>query len=149
MNYYDNNPLREFENIAREIGKVFNEAQRPVHRQDAEDKPTFKPKADILEDNQKLYFQVELPGIKKEDVKLTISPENVLTISGKKDRNIGDEVNLCCRQERKFGNFMRSFALPENLDAEKVSAKFDSGVLYISIEKKIEVMPKENIVTIE
>lgn len=149
MNQYEYNPLREFETIAREIGKVFSESQKPAPRQESEDKNGFKPRTDILEDNQKMYFQIELPGVKKEEVKLAVNSDNMMTISGKKARNIAEGVNLCCRQERRFGDFVRSFQLPDYLDTDKISAKYDSGVLFVTIERKVEVMPKENFVKID
>lgn len=149
MNNYEFNPMRDFETIAREIGKVFTESQKSAPMHENEPKHDFKPRTDILEDNEKIYFQIELPGIKKEEVKLTVSPDNVLTVSGTKVRNIADGVNLCCRQERRFGEFLRSFKLPDYIDSDKISAKFESGVLTIAIERKVEVKPKENFIKID
>lgn len=145
------NPIRDFENIAREIGRAFSEHSpvAPKPEPEVESKAEFRPITDIMEDTNKIYFHIELPGVKKEDVKLAISPDEVLTITGKKSRNIAEGVNLCCRQERFFGEFKRAFKLPDNLDTEKVSAKFDAGVLLITIERKVEVKPKENIVAID
>ncbi len=149
MYYKDFNPLRDFESIAKEIGRVFAEPQTAAPKPEPEAKIDFKPTTDILEDANKLYFQIELPGVKKEDVKLAISPEEILTVSGKKNRNLSEGVDLCCRQERNFGEFTRAFKLPDNMDTEKISARFEQGVLIVTIDKKVEVKPKENIVTIE
>ncbi len=147
MRFGHNHPLRDFEHIARRIGQAFAEEQGyPTH---SEQEYSIKPATDILEDENNIYFQVELPGVKKEGSKLSISDDNILTISANKEQNLPEGVNVCCRQERKFGNFQRSFKLPDGLDTDKIFAKFDSGVLNITIAKKVEVMPKENVINID
>jgi len=151
MENYGFNPLSDFENIAKEIGRVFSEPQKPASRQHNynDDRTSFKPRTDVLEDAEKVYIQMELPGVNKENVKITVNSESILTISGNKPKNIPEQSNICCRNERIFGDFRRSFQLPDTIDVEKINAKFDAGMLYISINKKIEVMPKENIVNID
>ncbi len=149
---YGYNPLRDFENIAKEIGRAISESQKPASRHDNahEDRAAnFKPRTDVLEDNEKVYIQMELPGVSKEQVKITVNSDLILTISGNKPKNIPEGVNLCCRNERIFGDFRRSFQLPDTVDADRINAKYDAGMLYITISKKVEVMPKENIVNID
>lgn len=148
MRFDSNNPLKDFEFIAREIGKVFADEQFSNNIK-SEPKNDLKPITDILEDKENIYFQIELPGVKKENAKLSISEDNILTINGSKERNLPEGVDVCCRQERMFGSFQRSFKLPDGLDTGKVFAKFESGVLNITIAKKVEVMPKENLINID
>jgi HSP20 family protein len=99
-----------------------------------ENTSTFSPKFDISEDKNKLFFEAEVPGIEKNEIKISMQ-DNVLTISGEKKRaEVVNEKNYF-RTERTYGSFKRSFTLPSDIDVEKTEAKFENGVLTISIPK--------------
>ena len=103
----------------------------------------FSPKADIIEDANNYYLNLELPGIAKEDVKISVNEERVLTIKGEKKPSEGRDNNSFLRTERVFGSFSRTFIVPDNLDLEKISAKFADGVLELSLPKVEPPAPKE------
>src|SRR5262245_58958718 len=92
---------------------------------------TFAPSAwvpatDIVEESDGLKISLELPGLKPEDVKISL--ENfVLTVKGEK-KQVVEEKGTVYRYERGYGSFERSFTLPNTVDAEKVSAGFENGV---------------------
>ncbi len=95
---------------------------------------TFVPKVDILEKDQAFELHVAAPGMNKEDFKIDLK-DNYLTISGerkftneKKDKNFHSV-------ETQYGAFSRSFSLPENVDATRINAKYNNGILELSIPK--------------
>ena len=136
------NPRWEMQNMAKEMNRFvqnnFSQENRP--RIEIGD---FKPRIDVLEDENALYFEAELPGVKKDDVKVSVNDENILSIKGNKKFDKKDEISTCCRSERSFGEFIRSFQLPENADSEKISAHYENGILTLTVPKKQAVKPKE------
>ena len=102
----------------------------------------WEPAVDIIDSKDRIIVKVELPGVEKKDVKLSLS-ENNLTIQGeiKRDEEIKKEDYFCC--ERVYGKYARTIPLPIEVDGEKVSAKFRNGVIEITMPKKPEVQPKE------
>jgi HSP20 family protein len=99
-----------------------------------DDTSVFNPKFDISEDKNKLYFEVEVPGISKNEIKISMQ-DNVLTVSGEKKRSEEVKEKNYFRNERTYGSFKRSFTLPSDIDVEKTEAKFENGVLLIAIPK--------------
>ncbi len=136
-------PLRGFDTLAKRMNNIINDLDKSVNLEYG----AFTPKIDIKESEQQLHFTVELPGVSKENVKVTINEENLLVISGSKKREekTEDKENgrTYLKVERSFGEFTRSFVLPENLIQDSIKAKFENGVLEIDIEKKEPVKPKE------
>ncbi len=105
----------------------------------------FVPTVDIVEDEKKIVLKSDLPGVNEKDIEVKLD-DGVLTLSGERkfDKETKDE-NLR-RVERRYGSFRRSFALPDTVDAEKVSASYKNGVLEIALpkvktkEKKVKVV---------
>ena len=95
---------------------------------------TFAPKVNTREGEFAYHVDVDLPGVKKEDIKIDVR-ENTLVISG--ERNFKEEVKEedYYRVETRFGKFSRSFTLPENVDMENIEASTDNGVLEVVIPK--------------
>ena len=99
------------------------------------------PSVDVTEDEGNYIVTAELPGTKREDVTVELEDE-VLTIRGEK-RNERDEKKEKRRiVERSYGTFSRSFTLPSNADGERISAKFENGVLTVTIAKRPETKPR-------
>jgi len=106
------------------------------------------PRVNVYEYDDKLSIVAEIPGLDKKDVQ--VSTENgILTIAGDKHGAWEDEGAKVVRRELKQSSFKRSFALGENLDEKKLSAKFTSGVLVIDIEKKEPEKPEKTFVKIK
>ncbi|MEO1938854.1 MAG: Hsp20/alpha crystallin family protein [Sulfurimonas sp.] len=98
----------------------------------------FTPAVNTREDADAYYIDVDLPGVKKEDVEISID-KNILTIKG--ERKVQNEVKEddYYRIESAYGSFARSFTLPEKVDTENIEAKTENGVLEIVIPKlKVE-----------
>ena len=100
------------------------------------------PAVDISESEHGLIVSAELPGLRKDQVKLTIE-DGVLTISGEKKFEEEKKGTDYHRVERRYGSFHRSFTMPSGVDADKAKAKFEDGVLTIEIPKSEAAKPKQ------
>lgn len=134
-------PFRSFESLARRMSEMFDEFERGITVTPSD----FSPRVDISEDEKHLYVTVEIPGVNKEDVKVTINDDNILVIKGEKKREFRaeDKERNFIRVERSYGSFQRSFMLPDNVKKDNVAAKFENGVLTITLEKVEPEPPKQ------
>ncbi len=104
---------------------------------------TTLPAVNIKEDNDKFQVEVAAPGLKKEDFKIEVN-HNMLSISSEKreEKTEGQEGGTYTRREFSYQSFVRSFSLPESVDADKIEASYNDGVLVLNIPKKEEAKPK-------
>lgn len=107
---------------------------------------TFRPRADISENETQLFMDFDLPGIEKEDVRISVNEEGILKIEAKKKQPESSEEKKYFRNERYFGDYVRSFQLPENISRDNISAKFENGVLRLTLTK---IRPSEHVVDIK
>ena len=112
------------------IDKFFNES---LSRQGGA-AYSFVPKVDIVETEKAFEIHAALPGMNKEDFKIDLN-DNFLTISGERKFTSEKESNNFRSIETQYGTFSRSFAMPENVDASKISAQYTNGVLALVIPK--------------
>ena len=94
----------------------------------------FHPSVDIKEDNDKIVFKTDLPGVDEKDIKVTIE-DGTLMLSGERKFEKETEKENFHRVERSYGSFRRSFTLPETVDEDKVSASYRKGVLELTLPK--------------
>lgn len=106
------------------------------------------PNVDIYEEGKEVVLKVDLPGMKKEDIKVDLA-ENMLTISGEREKTEKIEKAGFFRHERTFGTFQRRFELPGDLDTEKVTAHYENGVLELRIPMMKEAEKKHVKISIE
>jgi HSP20 family protein len=108
----------------------------------------WAPAIDIVEGANELTVKAELPGVNKNDVRVTFA-DGMLTIQGEKkeEKREKDETNQYHVYERSYGTFTRSFTLPNNIDEKHITAEFKDGVLTVHMPKGAEV--KKNGKTIE
>ena len=102
----------------------------------------FTPDINISETDNKLNIEVEIPGIKKEDITLGIE-NGALTISGERKNRHEEDGRKYHRVETRYGMFERSFQLPDNVDEESIEATYLNGILQIDINKKEEKVKKQ------
>jgi HSP20 family protein len=100
------------------------------------------PPVDIMETEHDIILKAEIPGVKEEDLKITLD-NNVLTITGERKFKEEDKKENFHRIERRYGKFTRSFTLPTRVDPQNVNATFDNGILALTLPKKEEFKPKE------
>ena len=106
------------------------------------------PRAEITEDKDNFYLTLEMPGVKKEDVKINIE-DNVLSIKGTKSREYKNEEKNVITNERYYGEFSRSFNLTNEINHDSIDAEFKDGVLNIVLPKVEEAKPKVKEVSIK
>jgi HSP20 family protein len=138
--------MRDLVTIQDEINRVFeNLTGRP---EGDESLMRLLPAADIAEDKDSFIVITELPGLKKEDLKVTVQ-NNILTISGEKKNEIDHKSKTFHRVERSYGSFYRTFELPISVDPSKVQADFKDGILRIELPKSEAAKPKEIAINIK
>jgi HSP20 family protein len=101
----------------------------------------WSPAVDITEDDKEWLVKADLPEVKKEDVKVTVE-NGVLTITGERKLEKEEKNKKYHRIERSYGNFLRSFTLPDAADGSKVNAEFKDGVLKVHLPKGEKAKPK-------
>ena len=104
--------------------------------------PEWTPLADITEDDREYVIKAELPELRKEDVKVTVE-NGVLTISGDRKFEKEEKKKKYHRVERGYGSFVRTIALPEDADADKIKAEFKHGMLEVHLPKNEKAKPKQ------
>ena len=106
------------------------------------------PSVDIWETKDRIILKAELPGLDVEDIDVTISGE-LLTIKGEKKREAEENDGHCYCAERYFGFFQRAFQLATSVEADKVEASFDKGVLKVTLPKNKEAKKVEIEIEVE
>jgi len=104
---------------------------------------------DWHENEKEHIFSAEIPGVRKEDVKVEVEDGNVLKISGEKTREEEHKGDAWNRVERSFGSFMRRFRLPENAKAEGIRCTMQDGVLRVVVPKDEEAQKQRNVRSID
>ncbi len=132
------NPFNELDRLQDEINQVFNYNREPVN-QGLFDR-TVSPAIDVVEDKDGFTVLCDLPGVKLENLDISVT-QDVLTIKGEKKEN--ENKSKVYRKETWEGSFQRTLALPTSVDGSKVEASFKDGVLKVTLPKREEVKPKQ------
>jgi HSP20 family protein len=140
-------PFRGFYDMQSEVDRLFNETFGGVGRGrgrqgGGQQLAQWAPAVDVLTKDDDLVIRAELPGLKQEDVDITLQ-NGLLTISGEHKVDEEEERGNYHVRERRYGSFRRSMTLPEGTDESKVHARFEDGVLEVRVEgAAIEQAPK-------
>jgi HSP20 family protein len=103
---------------------------------------SWAPALDVYEDADNLIVRAEIPGMKKEDIDISLQ-NNVLTLSGERRNEKKYEGSETSREERFFGRFTRSMTLPKQVNASRVKASYKDGILSITLPKAEEAKPRQ------
>jgi len=103
---------------------------------------SWSPAVDIYEDENHFTVSASLPGMSRQDVKVSLE-NGILTISGERSLANGDKADNYTRLEQAYGAFARSFSLPDTIDLPKVEAVMDKGVLTVTLPKAEAARPKQ------
>lgn len=107
------------------------------------DTNTTLPAVNIKEDSDHFMIEVAVPGMKKDDFKVDFDNGRLTISSERKNENVEKEGEKVTRREFSYQSFQRSFTIPENMvDAEKISAKYENGILHLKLPKREEIKPK-------
>lgn len=134
-------PFKEADEMLRRIGAMDLVRWPGLFAASSDKVAAWSPAADISETEQEYLVKAELPGVKREDVKVT-QDDGVLTIEGERKYEKSEKDEKTHRTERFFGSFTRSFSLPDNADAKNIRAETKDGVLNVYIPKLKVEKPK-------
>ncbi len=129
--------------IQREINRMFDSFFRGG-MSDSDDlmQSAWSPAVDIAERENDYLVKVELPGVNKDDVKITLQ-DNILSIRGEKKHEKETNEQNYHRVERAYGAFQRSFTLPTTVRADRIEAAYKDGILSVTLPKAEEAKPKQ------
>jgi HSP20 family protein len=134
-------PFREFSTLQDRMNRLFRETQGNS-QDESLTSSSFAPAVDVYEDEHNVTLKIEVPGIDEKDIDVRIE-NNTLTVHGERKIEKEEKEENYRRVERQYGSFTRTFNLPPTVDAEKVQADYDKGVLKITLPKKAEAKPKQ------
>jgi HSP20 family protein len=146
-------PLGLLRQMTSELDRVFDEPfwrslRRQFHVGPAAGEVAWSPGVDVFEKNHRLVTRVDLPGMKKEDVKVEVT-DGHLAISGERRTGTEEKRDTFYRCEREYGSFYRTVPLPEGVKLDDVKATFSDGVLEVSVPLPAKLEPTIRTVTIE
>ncbi|MGJ8455779.1 Hsp20/alpha crystallin family protein [Pseudothermotoga sp. U03pept] len=125
--------MKPFRELQREIDRIFEDFFTPVTRKSTV--YSYLPDIDVYETNDSVVIEVEVPGMDKKDFEVKVE-DGLLRISGEKKLEREKENRNYKVVERCYGKFERTLSLPEYVEADKVKAKYEDGVLTITLPKK-------------
>jgi len=135
-------PFREMEEMERRFEDIFGRSLLPTWRRLPLEERGWAPAIEVFEKGDKFVVKAEVPGMKEEDIDVSVVGDTLIIRGEKKaEAEVKEEDYYCC--ERSYGSFFRSVALPSTVDAKKIEASYDNGVLEITLPKAAEVKPKK------
>ena len=140
MYYSPAKTLRRLYDMQQDLNRNMNDFR--ADEDELECRGTWIPNIDVKETSEAVVLFAELPGLKKQDIKITVR-DKVLSIAGEKVQTEPQEGESFHRVERVYGDFCRQFALPDGVDSTKISAEFVNGVLKLTLPKQEQAKPKE------
>lgn len=132
-------PFEQLSGLREEINRLFDE---PFSLMSGEFFNGWSPALDLAEDSENLVATIELPGMKKEDIQVTIH-EGVLSVSGERKRDEKKKASESYRTERFCGRFHRMVSLPKPVKTDAIKAAYRDGILTVTMPKTEEAKPKQ------
>ncbi len=141
MNVIKYDPFRELRSLQDEMNRLFMSNYSRGSNQEGFTSGAWNPQVDIFENKDQIVLEAELPGLKPEEVDISIE-NNVLTLHGERKFEKKDENDNFHRVERSYGSFTRSFTLPPTVSSENAQADFENGILRLTLAKREEAKPR-------
>jgi HSP20 family protein len=132
-------PLRDLVNIRGDFDHLFDSFFGQMPREIDE---FWSPVLDVVENNGNIEVRAELPGMKKEDIKVMVR-DNILSVSGERKQEKEAKDKTYHRIERSYGKFYRNIQLPAEVEPDKIKAVYKDGVLSITLPKPESMKPKK------
>jgi len=134
--------FRGLQSLQQDMNRIFDEFFRgDILANDSLFARDWNPAVDIIENNDQFILKAEIPGMTKDDVKITLE-NNVLTIRGEKKNESEKKEGDYHRIERSYGSFERSFSVPGTIKVNEIDAQYKDGVLTLTLPKAEEAKPK-------
>jgi HSP20 family protein len=127
-------PFKDIQEFEQRLASTFGRAVAKHNGEEAITTADWAPLVDITEDDKEFLVKAELPGLKKEEIKVTVE-NGVMTISGERKIEKEEKTKKCHRIERSYGKFERSFSLPDKADGLNLNADFKDGILQVHLPK--------------
>lgn len=134
-------PFRELRGLQDEMNRLFMTNFSRAGDESDLMRGAWSPQVDIFENKNEIVLEAELPGIKPDEVEISIE-NNVLTLHGERKFEKKDEGDNFHRVERSYGSFTRSFTLPPTVSSENANAEFENGLLRLTLAKREEAKPR-------
>ncbi|MFZ2301063.1 MAG: Hsp20/alpha crystallin family protein [Gallionella sp.] len=135
-------PFGELEDISSRLNRIFGRVTtRSEPDREMLATADWMPSVDISETDTAYLVKGEIPGVKKEDVRVTIQ-DGMLTIQGERKQEKEEKGKKFHRIERSYGSFVRSFRLPDDTDENKVKAEFKDGMINVTLPKSAKAKAK-------
>jgi len=134
-------PGRNLHNLKDDIDRFYDEFFGP-RSDDSESIGKISPRVNIEETDNEIILSAELPGMAREDVKITFKDGNISILGEKKEAKDTKDRNFH-RYERNYGSFCRTFSVPNQVKSDKIDASFKNGILVVTLPKAEESKPQE------
>jgi HSP20 family protein len=135
-------PLADVAVLQNRLNSIFSDFARPDGDQESLAMGSFIPPVDVYEDAHQLVLKLEVPGIRQEALDVQVENQT-LTVKGERKFEKDEKEENFHRIERRYDSFVRSFTLPQTVDAGSVKANYEHGVLTIALAKKEAAKPKQ------
>jgi HSP20 family protein len=138
-------PFREITSLQERVNQLlFNDVFSEIASLDRSSLTSFSvaPRTDVYEEDDRILLEMEMPGMREEDVHLTLEG-NTLSIRGERKIENDRKPGRYERVERYYGSFSRTFTLPATVDPDSVEAKYEHGILHVSMAKKANARPRQ------
>jgi len=135
------NPFRELRTMQDQMNRMLDMAWNREFGEELKE-GVWQPPVDIYEDEQSVVIKAEVPDVDQKDIEVRIE-NNTLTLKGERKHSSEIKKENYYRVERYFGQFQRSFSLPQSINQDKVQATCEKGILTITLPKREEVKPKQ------
>lgn len=142
MNLVKWDPFKELEEVSTRLNRIFGRTPaRTESDSEMLSMADWVPCADISETDSAYLVKGEIPGVKKEDVKVTVQ-DGMLTIQGERKQEKEEKGKKFHRVECSYGSFVRSFRVPEDADESKIKAEFKDGMINVTLPKSEKAKSK-------
>lgn len=135
-------PFRQLSSLRDEIDRLFESPLSTLTEATQPFLNGWSPAVDVSQDKDNITLRAELPGMKKEEIDISLH-DGVLTLSGERKAEQTHEEADACRSERFLGRFQRTLTLPSLVDADKAKASYKDGILTVVLPKAEEAKPKQ------
>src|SRR4051812_30870939 len=135
-------PFRQLSSLRDEIDRLFESPLSTLTETTQPFLNGWSPAVDLFQDKDNVTLRAELPGMKKEEIDISLH-DGVLTLSGERKAEQTHEEADSCRSERFLGRFQRTLTLPSLVDADKAKASYKDGILTVVLPKAEEAKPKQ------